>query len=120
MLKLAKVKSCQYFCNISRKKGEMKLIFCMQFSIKLTYKLVLSILVSMISHSQISNKKKKKIAKSLQYLMIGQVHWLSCVMGIIFICHPMTFTNDCFHLKNEERERGSSNNNLLIKLKNKV
>ena len=58
-------KSLQYFCNISRKKEGMKLIFCMQIN-KPFYKLILSILVSMASLAQ--STRNNKFAKSLQYL----------------------------------------------------
>ena len=58
-------KSLQYFCNISRKKGSMKLIFCMQIS-KPFYKLIPSILLSMASLAQ--STWNNKFTKSLQYL----------------------------------------------------
>ena len=58
-------KSLQYFCNISRKKEGMKLIFCMQIN-KPFYKLILSILVSMATLAQ--STQNNKFAKSLQYL----------------------------------------------------
>ena len=48
----------------------MKLIFCMQLNIKLTYEFVLSIFVGIYSHAQIS--KYNQLGKSL-YLMIGQM-----------------------------------------------
>ena len=55
----------QYICKISRKKGGMKLIFCMQID-KPFYKLILSILVTMASLAQ--STWNNKFAKSLQYL----------------------------------------------------
>ena len=58
-------KSLQYFCNISRKKGSMKLIFCMQIS-KPFYKLIPSILLSTASLAQ--STWSNKFTKSLQYL----------------------------------------------------
>ena len=42
-----------YLYNIWRSKGGMKLAFCMQINIKLSYKLMLSILVGIASHAQI-------------------------------------------------------------------
>ena len=58
-------KSLQYFCNISRKKGGMKLIFCMQIN-KPFYKLLLSILVNMATLAQ--STRSNKFSKFLQYL----------------------------------------------------
>ena len=51
-LKVTKLTSFQYLCDISRKKGGMKLIFCMQINIKLSYKLILSILMGLTCHAQ--------------------------------------------------------------------
>ena len=58
-------KSLQYFCNISRKKEGMKLIFCMQIN-KPFSKLILSILVSITSLAQ--STRSNKFSKFLQYL----------------------------------------------------
>ena len=58
-------KSLQYFCNISRKTGGMKLIFCMQRS-KSFYKLILLRLVNIAILAQ--SIQNNKFAKSLQYL----------------------------------------------------
>ena len=58
-------KSLQYFCNISRKMGGMKLIFCMQRS-KSFYKLILLRLVNIAILAQ--SIQNNKFAKSLQYL----------------------------------------------------
>ena len=58
-------KFLQYLRNISRNKGGMKLIFCMQIN-KPFYKLILSILMSMTSHTQ--STQNNKLAKSFQYL----------------------------------------------------
>ena len=44
----------------------MKLIFCIQINIKVSYKLIQLILVGMIRHAQIT--ENNKFAKSLQYL----------------------------------------------------
>ena len=38
--KVPKIASLQYLYNISKKKLEMKLIFCMQINIKVSYKLI--------------------------------------------------------------------------------
>ena len=43
MAKLPKIASSLFLCNILRKKWVMKLIFCMQLSIKFSYKLILYI-----------------------------------------------------------------------------
>ena len=58
-------KSLQYFCNISKEKGGIKLIFCMQIN-KPFYKLILSIFLSMASLAQ--SILNNKFVKSLQYL----------------------------------------------------
>ena len=66
MLKVPKIISMQYFYKITRKKGDMKLIFCLQIKIKFSYKLRPSILLGIASHAQ--NTQSNKFAKSLQYL----------------------------------------------------
>ena len=58
-------KSLQHLRNISRKKGDMKLIFRMKIN-RPFCKLILSILVSMTSHSQ--STQNNKFGKSFQYL----------------------------------------------------
>ena len=91
----------------------MKLIFCVQVNIKLSFNLMLSILLSIFGHAQIT--KNSKFAQSLQYFKNGQVYWLSCVMGIIpFICQLKIISNGYFYLENEVRALWSSNNILLF------
>ena len=51
MPKVPKTTSLQYLCNISRKKGGMKLIFYIEIN-KPFYKLMLSILLSIAIHAQ--------------------------------------------------------------------
>ena len=58
-------KSSQYFCSISRKRGGMELLFCMQIN-KPFYKFILSILLSMAGLVQ--SIRNNKFTKSLQYL----------------------------------------------------
>ena len=50
-------------CNILRKKGVMRLIFCIQ---KVFYKLILWFLMGMVKHSQ--SYQNSRFAMSLQYL----------------------------------------------------
>ena len=59
------VQPCMEWIPIKKKKGGMKLIFCMQIY-KPFCKLILSILVSMASLAQ--STRNNKFAKSLQYL----------------------------------------------------
>ena len=66
MPKLPKITSLLFLCNILRKKWEIKLIFCMQISIKVSYKLILWFLMGMVKHSQSS--QNTKFTMSLQYL----------------------------------------------------
>ena len=61
--KIPKIANLSYLCNISRKKGGMKLIFCMQVNIRLSYKLIPLILVSMARPVQ--STQNKKFGKSL-------------------------------------------------------
>ena len=56
--------SLQYLNN--KKKGGMKLIFCLQINMKLSYKLITLILVDMVRPSRII--QNNKFAKTLQYL----------------------------------------------------
>ena len=46
--------SLQYLCNISRKTGRMKLIFCLQINIKDFFKLILSFQVCVAKNAQIT------------------------------------------------------------------
>ena len=55
-----------YCCNISRKKKGMRLIFCMQVNIKISYKLFQWILGDPASHAQ--SMQHSASAKSLQYI----------------------------------------------------
>ena len=64
--KLPKITSLLFLCNILRKKWVMKLIFCMQISMKVSYKLILWFLMGMVKHSQ--SYQNSKFAMSLQYL----------------------------------------------------
>ena len=54
---------------MSKKKGGMKLIFCMPIDIKLSYKLIPLILVVITRLAQIT--QNNKFAKFLHYLKIG-------------------------------------------------
>ena len=45
----------QNLCNVSRKKGVVKSIFCMQINVKFFYRLMLSISLGKASHAQRSN-----------------------------------------------------------------
>ena len=61
------ITTLQYLCNISRRIGRMKLIFCLQIiNIKDFFKLMLSFQVCVTSHAQITQNNKFVI--SLQYL----------------------------------------------------
>ena len=62
MLKVPKITIFQNHCNLSRKRGGMKLIFWMQINIKLFYKLMLSTLVDKASQAQ--SILYRKFAKS--------------------------------------------------------
>ena len=53
-----KITSSQYLYNISRKKGGMKFIYCMQINIKPSYKLVLLILMVVSSHAESTQSTK--------------------------------------------------------------
>ena len=77
MFKLPKIKRLLFLCNILRKKLMIKLIFCMQINVRLSFKLIsalgnkvsnnviLSLLMSMIKHSK--SNQSNKFAISLQY-----------------------------------------------------
>ena len=71
MPKLPKIKILLFVCNILRKKCMAKLIFCMQVSIKIYYKLIL-ILLGMVKHFQSS--QNSTFAMSLQCLKIEVGH----------------------------------------------
>ena len=62
-----KITSLQYLRNISRKMSRMKLIFCLQINVKGFFKLILSLLVCVTRHPQITQNNKFSI--SLQYLI---------------------------------------------------
>ena len=66
MLKSPKITSLLFLCIILRKKWVMKLIFCMQISMKVSYKLILLFLMGLVKHSQSS--RNSKFAMSLQNL----------------------------------------------------
>ena len=57
-------------CNISRKKLEIKLIFCMQVNIKVFHKLIMSLLTTVARHAQSPQKT------SLQYLRNDMLDYL--------------------------------------------
>ena len=63
MPKVPKIAILQYLCNISREGSSW--IFCIQITIRLFYKLILSILVGIASHTE---STQNKLAKSLLYL----------------------------------------------------
>ena len=56
----------QYLCKISKKKGGLNLILCMQINIRFSCKLRQSVLLGMASLVQ--NTQSTKFAKSLQYV----------------------------------------------------
>ena len=66
IFKVPKIASLQCLYNISKNKLEMKLLFCMQISIKVSYKLILSLLIGMIKHSQ--STQNNRFVIYLQYL----------------------------------------------------
>ena len=55
-----------YLCNILRKKWVKKLIFCMQISLKVFYKLILWFLMRVVKHS--GSSQNSKFAMPLQYV----------------------------------------------------
>ena len=58
------------FLQYLKKDGRDEVDFWMQLNIKLTYELVLPILVSMVSLAQISNNKKQKWKSSSNSVLI--------------------------------------------------
>ena len=66
MLKLPKITSLLFLCNIIRKKWVMKLIFYIQISLKISYKFILWFLKGTVKHSQ--SFQNNDFAMSLQYL----------------------------------------------------
>ena len=77
-----------FFCNIFRKKWLMNLIFCIQISIKTSYKLILWFLMGMIKHfqssqvSKIASSQNSKFAISSQYISKKVVRKLIFCMQI--------------------------------------
>ena len=59
-------KKFAYLCNISRKTWGMKLIFYLQISTKVFYKLMASLKVCVARYAQ--NTQNKELVVSLQYL----------------------------------------------------
>ena len=53
-------------CNISRKNCGIKLIFCLQIN-RVAYKVVLSLMVSVVRHAQSTKNKKFAISLQQQY-----------------------------------------------------
>ena len=64
--KLLKITSLLFLFNILRKSCVMKLIFCMQISMKISYNSMQRFLMRMVKYSQSS--QNSKFAMSLQYL----------------------------------------------------
>ena len=70
MLIEPKIATLQYPCNISNKKeGGMKMIFCMQLNIKLSYKLIPLILLGIAIPAHITQNNNS--TKSVQFLKKG-------------------------------------------------
>ena len=65
MTKLPKITGLLFLCNILREKWVMKSIFCMQVSMKVSYKLILWFLMGMIKQNGSQNNK---FTMYLQYL----------------------------------------------------
>ena len=65
MFKLPKI-SLLFLSNILGKKWVIKVIFCMQISMKVSYRLIVWFLMGMVKHTQSS--QNSKFAMSLQYL----------------------------------------------------
>ena len=63
MPKLPKITSWLFLCNILRKKWVLKLIFCMQVSMKVSYKLILWFLMWMIKYFQSIQNNKLAISQ---------------------------------------------------------
>ena len=66
MPKLLKITSLIFLCNNLRKKWGIKMVFCMQLIMNVSYKLMLWFLMRMVKHSQSS--QSSKFPMSLQYL----------------------------------------------------
>ena len=64
--KVPKTTSLQYICNISRKTGKMKSIFCLQINIRDFFKLILSFQVCVARHVQITQNNKFAICNVLR------------------------------------------------------
>ena len=108
------------FLCILRKKYVMKLIFCMQVSMKVSYKLILWFLIRMFKHSQsvkiaslqcLYNTLKKKLEMKLIFCM--QINsrfptsWYLLLMSIIKHSQSSQsnkFTISLQHLKKEVRD----------------
>ena len=81
-----KTASLQYLCNISRKLGRMKLIFCLQINVKGFFKLILSFYVCAARHAQIT--QNNKFAISLQHLkkeVSDDVHFLHANKQLLLV-----------------------------------
>ena len=63
------------FLQYLKKDGRDEVDFWMQLNIKLTYELVLPILVSMVSLAQISNNKKQKWKASSNNVLIIELKY---------------------------------------------
>ena len=55
---MPKVPKIDFLQDLLQKKGGMKLIFCIQINIKLSYKLILLILVDMTRPAQITQNNR--------------------------------------------------------------
>ena len=66
MPKLPSITSLLFLCNTLRKKWVIKLIFCMQISMKVSYKSIAWFLMVMVKHSH--GSQNSKFAMSLQCL----------------------------------------------------
>ena len=83
---MPKITSLLFLCNILRKKWMMKLICCMQVSMKVSCKFILGLLMGMFKHSQ--SFRNSKSAMSLQYLkkeVRDEVDFLHAEKGQIFL-----------------------------------
>ena len=89
MSKLPKIISFLFCCNILGKKWVMKLIFCIQISMKVSYKLILWFFLWIVKHSQSSGDSK--FVMSLQYLK-SQVEMKLIFCIIIKVCWTLVST----------------------------
>ena len=89
MSKLPKIISFLFCCNILGKKWVMKLIFCIQISMKVSYKLILWLFLWIVKHSQSSGDRK--FVMSLQYLK-RQVEMKLIFCIIIKVCWTLIST----------------------------